>query len=401
MSIKHGNHLRQRYLDVLIGIGVTFLFILIIEIGARSYFYTVSCQACIELGRRDHHFFPGGYGDLYPNQDGIWTVWPHRPYHVETNDLGLRHAWPLNESNSLRILAIGDSFTFGPYVTNEDTWPGWLQSILRQRLNRDDIEVLNAGIGGYTIEDQIAYFRDKGHVLAPDIVILAFYVNDISDFRPSQRREFRRPAAEIVQTNNIGPVREFLRDYVAVYKLASVIKKQIQIAAAQSRIDNSAGPLGQATQTVNRVNSYDILYYNPNSPEYLPYYEQYEATLREFTTELEATDARLVIVAFPEYIQIPPDAYPDSPQQFLRRVTEKIGNPYLDLLPALRTTGEIEDLYLLAYDIELEPDLNDPFFVYKSRYVGNGHMSRFGYRMAAQAIADFLLNQNLLSLDTP
>ena len=35
--------------------------------------------------------WPGGLGNLYPNQSGYWIPWKHRPYHVQTNSLGLRN----------------------------------------------------------------------------------------------------------------------------------------------------------------------------------------------------------------------------------------------------------------------------------------------------------------------
>ncbi len=387
MHTKAINRSRQRCRDVLIGVGITILLVFIAEVGARGYFW-LKYQRCAELGRRHYGFNLAGYGDLMPDQDGMWTIWPHRPYHVQTNAAGLRNVEPLNEGGSSRILAIGDSMTFGPYVANEDTWPGWLQVILRQRLGRNDIQVLNAGIAGYNIEDELSYFRDKGQALTPDVVILGFFPNDIPDLRPSGRLG-SRPAAE-----NVGVVRRFLEDHVALYRVADRIKSRVLIAIARSQIDD------ETREQANR-SSQDILYVHPDLPAYHTYYERYETMLRDLIAEVNAANSRLVIVAIPEYLQIPADAYPDHPQRFVQAIADDTDTPYLDLLPAFRAAGEIDDLYLLAYHVEVEPDADDPFFAEHTRYVGNGHLSRFGYRVAARAIADFLFAQGLISSDAP
>jgi hypothetical protein len=64
------------------------------------------------LGPWRYEHSPTGYGDLVPNQDGHWIVWFHRPYHVQTNSVGLRNTQEPSEA-AFRILAIGDSQTFG------------------------------------------------------------------------------------------------------------------------------------------------------------------------------------------------------------------------------------------------------------------------------------------------
>ena len=43
------------------------------------------------LGLSRYLYSPVGSGDLVPRQDGHWIIWYHRPYHVQTNSLGLRN----------------------------------------------------------------------------------------------------------------------------------------------------------------------------------------------------------------------------------------------------------------------------------------------------------------------
>src|SRR5262245_28487417 len=83
------------------------------------------------VGRWRYEHGHGGYGDLTPNQNGHWLIWFHRPYHVQTNSVGLRNSEEPS-SSAFRVLAVGDSQTFGPYLANEDTWPGWTENYLRR-----------------------------------------------------------------------------------------------------------------------------------------------------------------------------------------------------------------------------------------------------------------------------
>ena len=104
-----------------------------------------------------------GGGDLAPDQDGVWAIWPHRPYHVQTNSDGLRNADEFDNEHDFVILAVGDSFTFGPYVPNEDTWPAQLERLLDIDLGtRSTAQVLNAGVSGYTIVDEYHYLYEWG-----------------------------------------------------------------------------------------------------------------------------------------------------------------------------------------------------------------------------------------------
>ena len=78
----------------------------------------------------------------------------------------------------LRVLAIGDSFTFGVGVQHEDCWTEVLERGLRER--RGDAEVINAGFAaGYhpgSYEDWIA---TSGLRLEPDVVIVGLCLNDL------------------------------------------------------------------------------------------------------------------------------------------------------------------------------------------------------------------------------
>jgi lysophospholipase L1-like esterase len=96
-------------------------------------------------------------------------------FRVTTRD-GMRVVPEPPEPVRLRILALGDSCTFGVGVEDGETWPARLQEIL----NRDGVgaRVWNAGVPGYTAYQGAQLLAKRGAELAPDLVIASFGFND-------------------------------------------------------------------------------------------------------------------------------------------------------------------------------------------------------------------------------
>lgn len=83
------------------------------------------------------------------------------------------------EPGSRRILALGDSWTFGAGVEVEHTWPAQLERLLAQP---DPVEVLNTGVSGYETYHEAVYYERDLTGFEHDLVLVGFYpVNDIND----------------------------------------------------------------------------------------------------------------------------------------------------------------------------------------------------------------------------
>jgi hypothetical protein len=97
-----------------------------------------------------------------------------------TNALGMRGAEiEAKRPGETRILALGDSFTYGHGVQDAESYPAVLEALLRARGH--DVSVLNAGVPGYNTDQSYAYFTHVGIGLAPDLVILGVHCSDVSD----------------------------------------------------------------------------------------------------------------------------------------------------------------------------------------------------------------------------
>lgn len=97
---------------------------------------------------------------------------------VQINDLGLRDNPVQTKAESeKRILAIGDSITFGWGTTQELTFAARLERVLTEKLKKP-IRVINAGVGGYNTLQEATYLENEGLALNPDLVMLTYVTND-------------------------------------------------------------------------------------------------------------------------------------------------------------------------------------------------------------------------------
>lgn len=129
-------------------------------------------------------------GDLRSNHDAMWTIDPEMPYRVVTNRQGLRRRNDLSfpkPQGLTRILCVGDSFTFGPYLNDLDCYPQLLEQEGKGRM-----EAINAGIAGYTICDEFSHFDERGKYTEPDIVLLEVLDNDLYGLYPYVQKRFCR-----------------------------------------------------------------------------------------------------------------------------------------------------------------------------------------------------------------
>jgi hypothetical protein len=102
---------------------------------------------------------------------------------VVTNSFGLRSpevAVP-KPDGTFRILLLGDSFTFGMRVTDDQVFARRLEDQLRRRYPSPRIEVVNGGVLSYCPLLEYLEYRHYLHALEPDLVVVNFDMSDVQD----------------------------------------------------------------------------------------------------------------------------------------------------------------------------------------------------------------------------
>lgn len=96
-------------------------------------------------------------------------------YHINKDGLNSYTNYSIKkQKDTYRILALGDSFTFGLFLSTQYAWPQVLEKELNENLHCSNIkhfEVINLGVGGYDLPYEAERFRLKGAKYKPDLVI--------------------------------------------------------------------------------------------------------------------------------------------------------------------------------------------------------------------------------------
>jgi lysophospholipase L1-like esterase len=115
---------------------------------------------------------------LAPNQRG----WIDDGF-VTTNSLGFRGpevALP-KPAGRFRIVAIGDSLTFGWGVNDDETFCRRLEQLVASRFPGRDVDFVNLAVGGYNTRQEVGLLRRHVDRLQPDLVLVGLYSNDIPE----------------------------------------------------------------------------------------------------------------------------------------------------------------------------------------------------------------------------
>jgi hypothetical protein len=95
---------------------------------------------------------------------------------LNSNSLGLRGRQERpyeNPAGVRRVVVLGDSFTFGEDVSDDETFCQRLEQLL------PGTEVLNLGVHGYGHDQMLLYLREEGVKYRPDLVLLGFVHADM------------------------------------------------------------------------------------------------------------------------------------------------------------------------------------------------------------------------------
>jgi GDSL-like Lipase/Acylhydrolase family len=115
-----------------------------------------------------------------PNYEYHGTALYFFEFRGKSNSLGYRDREHSLEKppGVYRIVVIGDSITMGLQIDDhtEDVYTNVLESALTR--GGRDVEVINFGVSGYNTQQEVHTLADKGIQFKPDLVILAYCIND-------------------------------------------------------------------------------------------------------------------------------------------------------------------------------------------------------------------------------
>lgn len=274
---------------------------------------------------------------------------------VEVNGHGLRGPdRPYEKPAGLRrVLALGDSVTFGFSLDYEDTFVARLEQLLRAR--GEAVEVINGGVGGYSPWQVHEFLATEGLRYRPDLAIVFLVLNDVDEKFALERFGGEFPSIQLMMRDPPSWMRSGI-----VFNLW--FRWYFEKQAARQK-----PPEPRILQDLHTA---DVLWH-PNSPMVE---EGWRITLENLGAVVDLCreqQLKLLLVVFPFVVQFDVPGL-DVPQRRFADFAADNEVPLLDLLPLLRAKAEV---------LEVEPAA---FFLDMS------HVSPLGAGVVAEALVEFI-----------
>ena len=274
-----------------------------------------------------------------------------------TNSLGLRHG-PIDAKEGTRLVAFGDSFTWGWGVDQGGEWIQVVGDELRRRTGDAAIEAVNAGVNGYGTENARLLFEALGDQLRPDVVLIGFFANDYTD--------------NLLGARGVYTVRDgyLFDDFTHRFYQENVLARSSHLYRLATRAWDAA-----------RIRWFGGIPTARAGRQFTP--EEFERG-RDLSYEhiVAMRDHAASLGARFAVLWLPADVYAlgrkrpeDIPLRYsLQAAVAGAGIPSLDLLPVVAREQRIEGLYL----------------------AGDGHLSPRGNKVVGRAIAQWLIDEGLV-----
>lgn len=278
----------------------------------------------------------------------------HAGVPVAFNGFGYRDAErsPQPAPGTVRVLALGDSVTFGMGVAQDETFPRQTERLL-SAARGGPVEVLNLGMPGYNTLHQLAQLRELGLGLQPKVVVVGFLYNDI-ELSSAQK------GAAVVPEQKQTLLRKTKSDLNGAW----LWLKQHSLFAAwlSPRLGNALRPLG--VKGLGQVGEIKDQYVDSN-----PNWRRMQQALLEMKRLTSERNIELVVMIIPAMAKFSDDTYPIKEyHQAVAAFCRAHGIKVLDLLPAF-WGGDGTQYWISATD---------------------GHPNAQGQKIIAQALAGYL-----------
>jgi lysophospholipase L1-like esterase len=294
-----------------------------------------------------------------PGQEGVFETPQFRSL-VRINEKGLRdrsHSYSRQNSNQ-RILVLGDSFAWGYGVEEPDRFSQQLEKSMH-------VEVINAGVSGYSTDQELLWYKNEGIKYDTDLVILQLAGNDVGDNTQElvsnvyYKPKFALENGQLVLTNN--PVPKTSPRGRFVYSLSQ--HSSLAYFLVQRYFDLSA------------------LYRKSNA-----HAEQANSPAKNISSEKQ--DFKLTIALLDEIRKIAES----RKAKFMIVATDRwwnstSGGTYKDFINTLRDNG------FLVLDVESMPGFDSEEMLIPN----DGHWSQAGHKFVAEQIQAFIQTNQLLS----
>lgn len=327
-------------------------------------------------------------GNRYPpNLDILLSGHPDFCYRLRTNRRGLRTPY---EDGPVDIAVVGDSFTYGYGVDEEDTWVAQLGQL-------SGLSCANLGISGIGPSQELRLLAMEGMRLQPQRVIWQFFANDPLDaslfehwldsgqdsFVAWQRRQQEQPLRTRPSRRGFRGLRRGLHRHLLTYELA----KYWLALGAYGRPDQHPVWVRSGATRLLLDPAANRRWADPTQPAISRGWEITQEMLRQAAQVAQSAQAGFMVLLVPSKEEVYRHLLPS---QTAREWVSLVRENGRWLVAFCRTAG----IACLDLTDALSRAARDGQILY---FPQDAHWNPAGHRLAARQVARFLACQDLSS----
>jgi len=229
-------------------------------------------------------------------------------------------------TDELRILAIGDSITWGDYLQADEVWVQQAEQHLAAAWPDLTVQVVNGGLGDQGLAEEVEILAERGVQVQPQHVVVAFYLNDS-----------RPPWGFPGELGAPGFFRNSSALIDSVYRNA-MLRGWVKVRGGDRFMEWVS--LASKRDWADDTRSFDRLVHAAQFDWGAAWdagsWDTVERQLDTLEDLAEEHDFTVSIVIFPVRFQVDARFLDDAPQRTLGAIAAQRGIPTLDLLPLMR-----------------------------------------------------------------
>lgn len=304
---------------------------------------------------------------------------------IHTNSFGLRSPEVVvpKPAGTIRVLLLGDSFTFGQRVADGETFGRRLEGMLGGRYGPAPVEVVSAGVISYCPLLEYLQYRHHLHVLEPDLVVLNFDMSDVQDHMAYSR--------DAVVGSDGVPL--FVTEPSLRKQVPSAMPRLLLFEWLGRRIQGLRGRVESTLEGIPFVRDQDrYLWALDNGQEWDAEAQKAMAPILDLARLLERDHIPLLLATYPQPWQVSAEATPLPPirdQYGVGQHTVHLNDRPFRKLEAFASSHRIP--FVNATDV-FRQDAAPP-----TLFLGNDfHFTPRGHQVYAGVLARFITDQSLI-----
>jgi lysophospholipase L1-like esterase len=238
---------------------------------------------------------------------------------------------PKFTDDEFRVVAIGDSTTFGKSVDEHECWPRQFEALLARELGPAHKPMVgNLGVNGYASNDYVDALVGEGLEVKPQLVVVAYCLNDFPNV-------LQKIDAKVFQNdgNLRAKIPNGLRDQLGHFAL-------FRFARATYYEWNRARDLETAERLASEIGE------GGGAPTDRILAER--ERLKKIVDESTAIGAHVIVFLIPYESMVYLDGYAPGPNTTLREMAEPLGAAFIDMperfRAAARETAPMRKLFV-------------------------------------------------------